>query len=283
MQSTSKITAGVKTPEEETLTGKDRVTLRDLFSLRWYINQTKGWNPISYWLIIIAAIGNIYISFFMGHPVTWTTYVTYIASILSIWCIGGITNARPVNSVGGIVSATLYIIVALTAHNPADAMLQGFYILVLDLPILLMPSWASNVHKKIRFIHETDIRGEKHGKWFWYPLLAVIGVGLFALSFWFETNVLHTPRPLYDSLVLGSGAVGAILTTFRFGEAFGFWLLQGVLQVLLWGSTALSGDANWVLFFTYMLFLVNDLIGVFASKWFHHKVETSDIVSGLNK
>jgi len=78
---------------------------------------------------------------------------------------------------------------------------------------------------------------------------------------------------------LGSGTVGAILTTFRFGEAFGFWLLQGVLQVLLWGYTAASGDANWVLFFTYTLFLVNDLVGVFSSKWFHHKSETQHIVS----
>lgn len=255
------------------------VSLRDLFSIRWYIEQTKGWNPISYWLIIIAAIGNIYISFFMGHPVTWVTYVTYIASILSIWTIGGITNSRPVNGVGGILSAVLYIIAALVAKNPADAILQGFYILVLDLPVLTMPAWSKDVEKKIRFIHETDIRGEKHGKKFWYPVLAIVGVGLFVLAYWFETQVLHTPRPISDSLVLGSGAVGAILTTFRFGEAFGFWLIQGVLQVILWGYTAMSGDANWVLFFTYMLFLVNDLVGVFASKWFHHAEETKEIVS----
>ena len=272
MQSTS--SAGVQNTQT-----KDRITLKDLFSIKWYIHQTMGWNPISYWLIAIAAVGNFYISFFMGHPITWVTFVTYVASILSIWCIGGITNAKPVNSVGGILSAVLYIIVALYSKNPADAMLQGFYILVLDLPVLLMPSWATNVHQKIRFIHETDLRGEKFGKMFWYPVLVILGVGLFALSFWFETHMLHTPRPLFDSLVLGSGAVGAILTTFRFGEAFGFWLLQGALQVILWGYTALSGDANWVLFFTYMLFLVNDLVGVFASKWFHHKTETQNIIS----
>jgi len=44
-------------------------------------------------------------------------------------------------------------------------------------------------------------------------------------------------------------------------------------------SLAISGDANWVLFYTYMLFLVNDLVGVFASKWFHHAEETKEIVS----
>lgn len=259
---------------------KDRITLKDLFSIKWYIHQTMGWNPISYWLIAIAAVGNFYISFFMGHPVTWVTYVTYIASILSIWTIGGITNSRPVNGVGGITSAVLYIIAALVAKNPADAILQGFYILVLDLPVLTMPAWSKDVEKKIRFIHETDIRGEKHGKKFWYPVLAIVGVGLFVMAYLFETLYLHTPRPISDSLVLGSGAVGAILTTFRFGEAFAFWLIQGVLQVILWGHTALTGDANWVLFFTYMLFLVNDLVGVFASKWFHHKEETQRIVSG---
>jgi len=42
--------------------------------------------------------------------------------------------------------------------------------------------------------------------------------------------------------------------------------------------TAVHGDANWVLFLTYMLYVGNDLIGVFQSSWFHHKVYTQEII-----
>lgn len=260
-----------------------KITLRDLFSIKWYIKQSSGWNPISYILILVALIGNFYVSFGMGAPIVWKTYLTYIASILSIWCIGGISNASPVNGVGGLLSASIYIVVALAARNPADALTQFIYILVLDLPVLLMPSWSQDVGKKIRFIHETKTRGEKHSPSFWYSLLAVIAVVAFAASWYIEVYLLKTPRPIADSLVLASGLVGAVLTTFRFSESTFCWVLQGCLQVVLWALTALHGDANWVLFYTYCLFLVNDIFMVTGSKWVHHSAETKAIVEANKK
>lgn len=262
---------------------EEKISFKDLFSLKWYINQSKGWNKFSYLLILVAVIGNAYISFAMGMPVTATTYWTYVASLLSIYCVCAITNAKPVNGVAGILSAMIYIVVALLAKNPADALLQMIYIFLLDIPVLVNPNWAVGVEKKIRFIHETATRGEKHGPQFWYTLVTVIGAVSFVAAYLIEVYVLKTPRPLTDSLVLGSGFIGAVLTTFRFGEAYAFWFLQGALQVILWGLTAMSGDANWVLFFTYSLFLFNDIIGVFASKWFHHSAETAQIVASLEK
>ena len=80
-----------------------------------------------------------------------------------------------------------------------------------------------------------------------------------------------------------SGLVGAVLTTFRFSESTIFWVLQGCLQVVLWGLTAIHGDANWVLFYTYCLFLVNDVYMVGFSKWVHHKKETQAIVEANKK
>lgn len=260
-----------------------KITLKDLFNPMWYVEQTKGWMWESYAIILVAIIGNAFISFGMGHPITWVTYLTYVASILSIWCIGGIANARPVNGVGGLVSAFIYIIVALAAHNPADAILQFSYILILDLPVLLMPSWSQNVAKKVRFIYETGIRGEKHGPSFWYGIAGFAFVASFVAAYLFEVFVLKSPRPIVDSLVLGSGLSGAILTTFRFGESGIMWFVQGLLQIILWGQTAWMGDANWVLFFTYALFMFNDFLLVYKSKWVHHKAETQEIVEKLNK
>lgn len=264
-------------------TAEKNIRFRDLLSLKWYIKQSSGWSPFSYILILVALVGNFYVTFCMGAPVDWKNCLTYIASILSIWCVSAISQVSPVNGVGGLLSAIIYIIVALDSHNPADALTQFIYILVLDLPVLIMPSWSQNVDKKIRFIHETKTRGEKHGPKFWYSLLAFIAVVAFIASWSIEVYLLKTPRPIADSLVLASGLVGAVLTTFRFSESTICWVLQGCLQVVLWGLTAIHGDANWVLFYTYCLFLVNDVYMVAFSKWVHHKTETQAIVEANKK
>ena len=70
---------------------------------------------------------------------------------------------------------------------------------------------------------------------------------------------------------------GAILTTLRFSESGIAWIVQGVAQVILWGYTAMHGDANWVLFATYMMYVANDLVIIFQSKWFHHKEITNSL------
>ena len=48
----------------------------------------------------------------------------------------------------------LLYFVAIDAKNYNDVLLQTVYILTLDLPVLLMPSWAKNVKSKVRFLHE---------------------------------------------------------------------------------------------------------------------------------
>ena len=44
------------------------------------------------------------------------------------------------------------------------------------------------------------------------------------------------------------------------------------MSVILWGITAAQGDANAVLFVTYILYLSNDMIAFFDKNisWFHH-------------
>ncbi|MBZ1508247.1 nicotinamide riboside transporter PnuC [Leuconostoc mesenteroides] len=255
-----------------------KITFKDLFSFKWYVHQMSGWTRTSYILLIFGYLVITYSSFFAGSPINHMTWWTFVAAIFGFTTTLAITNARPLNGVFGLLSALIYIAMALQANNPADAVLQAVYIVLLDIPVLIIPGWAIDVEKRIRFIHETDARGEKHGKSFWYPVLIGSAIVAFIAAYLFETQVLHTPRPVADSAVLATGLVGALLTTFRFSEAFAMWLIQGVAQVLLWGLTAVHGDANWVLFLTYMLYVGNDLIGVFQSSWFHHKVYTQEII-----
>jgi nicotinamide mononucleotide transporter len=129
-----------------------------------------------------------------------------------------------------------------------------------------MPSWAKDVDKKVRFLHE---KGKGLRNWVLTILFFVV---VLAVLYYSDTHWFISPRPWIDSIAATIGITGSLLTTLRFSESYYCWTIQGVMSVILWGVTAFQGDANWVLFVTYLLYLSNDMIAFFDKdiSWFHH-------------
>ena len=123
-----------------------------VFKPSWYVSQMKGWSTKSY-MLLLAGLGIIF-GMTIAGPLNSITILTLLAGMLGYTCTLSITNAKPLNGVLGLTSAIIYIIVAIHAKNFNDVLLQTVYILTLDLPVLLMPSWAKDVDKKVRFLHE---------------------------------------------------------------------------------------------------------------------------------
>ena len=250
---------------DKTTTAKQEIAWYSVFKPSWYVEQMKGWTTISYALLLLG------IGLIMGMTVgaakfTSVTIATMFAGMLGFTCTLSITNARPLNGVLGLVSALIYIFVAINAKNFNDVLLQSVYILTLDLPVLLMPSWAKNVDKKVRFLHENG-----HGLRNW-GLTVLFFVVVLAVLYYSDTHWFISPRPWTDSIAATIGITGSLLTTLRFSESYYMWLIQGCMSIILWGLTAAQGDANWVLFVTYIMYLCNDLIAFFDRNisWFHH-------------
>lgn len=242
------------------------MTFVDLLKPTWYKEQLSGWSTASY-LLLMFGFGFI-ISQTLAGSITDIALWTMIAAVLGFTTTVAITNAKPLNGILGLVSALIYIFVALHAKNPADAILQGVYIILLDLPVLLMPGWAKNVNSRVRKISEVSQRNEKMKPNFWYTLFFVVFVSSWVALYFFEIYLTKSPRPMIDSGTAAIGITGALLTTLRFSDSYYFWIAQGVAQVILWGITAGQGDASLVLFFTYMLYLANDGVALFDSPWF---------------
>lgn len=118
----------------------------------WYIEQMKGWSFPSYMLLMFG-LGAI-IGMTAASGINGISILTLLAGTLGFTCTISITNAKPLNGIFGLISALIYITVAIHAKNFNDVLLQTVYILLLDLPVLLMPSWAKNVEEKVRFLHE---------------------------------------------------------------------------------------------------------------------------------
>ncbi len=245
-----------------------------IFKPSWYVEQMKGWATASYMLLMFGF--GFLISQTIANPVTGMAVWTLIAALLGFTTTLAITNARPVNGILGLISALVYIGLAIEAHNPADAILQFVYIILLDLPVILMPSWSKNVAMNVRKISEVKDRGEKMTFAKTRTFFVLVFVLSFVALYFFEIYITHSPRPLIDAGAAAIGITGAVLTTLRFSEAYYMWFLQGIAQVVLWGMTAAQGDASLVLFFTYMLYMGNDVIAFFASPWFKKSLRVAD-------
>ena len=242
-----------------------KIAWYDVFNPMWYVNQMKGWTLKSYMLLMFG-VGTI-VGMTVAGQINVLTIFTMLAGILGFTCTVAITNAKPVNGMLGIISACIYIAVAITAKNFNDVLLQAVYIVLLDIPVLTMPSWAKDVDKKVRFLYENG-KGVRN----WVMTAVFFAIVLF-LTYYSDTHFFISPRPWVDSIAATIGITGAILTTFRFSESYFFWLAQGLMSITLWGITAAQGDANWVLFVTYIMYLSNDMIAFFDKNisWFHHE------------
>lgn len=237
----------------------------DVFKLHWYVTQMKGWTTRSY-VLLLFGLGTIF-GMTVASGINELAIFTLLAGMLGFTCTLSITNAKPLNGILGLVSALIYVVVAIQAKNYNDVMLQLTYIVLLDLPVLLMPSWAKDVDKKVRFLHE---KGNGLRNWLLVLLFFVVITGILYYS---DTHIFISPRPWVDSIAAAIGITGAFLTTLRFSESYYCWTIQGIMSVVLWGLTAVQGDANYVLFVTYILYLTNDLLAFFDKNvsWFHHK------------
>lgn len=76
-----------------------------------------------------------------------------------------------------------------------------------------------------------------------------------------------SPRPVIDAFSAAVGFTGAALMLRKYSSQYVLWSIQGITSVLLWFMTAQQDGANWVLFATYVLYLGNDVLGLFFSRW----------------
>ncbi|WP_278952667.1 nicotinamide riboside transporter PnuC [Lactobacillus apis] len=230
----------------------------DIFKPKWYLEQMRGWSFKTYMLLMLG-IGVI-IGTTISTPVNLISLITMVAAIMGFTCTLAITNAKPINGVLGLLSSIIYVIVSIYAQNYANVVLQVSYIFLLDLPVLLLPAWSKNAEK--------HIKGLKFKQWC-FTLIFFLSVT--AMLYLMDTRIFISPRPWIDAIAGAIGITGSVLCTFRFREQYYFWTIQGIMSIILWGVTAFQGDANLTLFFTYILYLSNDILA-FTDKhthWFH--------------
>lgn len=185
--------------------------------------------------------------------------ITLVGGILGFLSVVLIVNRGWSAGIIGLVSAILYIIVAVIAKNPSDAILNLVFIIVLDVPIIFGKDWQNDTAPK-------SITGKQL-----LALFAVLVISFLGLHF-MESYLLGAPRAIWSPLAASLGITASVATSFmRVKQSFIIWTAQNVLQVVLWSITASMGDATWVMAVTYIFYTLNAGSSFFNGKWFAKK------------
>ena len=125
--------------------------------------------------------------------------ITLVGGILGFLSVVLIVNRSWSAGIIGLVSAILYIVVAIIAKNPSDAMLNLVFILVLDIPIIFNKDWQNDSEPK-------SITGKQA-----LLLFAVLVISFLGLHF-MEAYILNTPRAIWSPLAASLGITGSVET-----------------------------------------------------------------------
>lgn len=235
---------------------------------KWLFNQMRSWSKTSWSLIFFNLIIQIILAIQGASSVPLShTVISFLSANLSVLCVVGISNKSPIQGWFGLTSAICIAINAYLAHNYADMTLQIFYIIFLDSFCILSPSWNDNV--KVHSIG--GIIG-----WIKYIVFFFVLWGII----YYVYGLLNDPRLFLDSMTLAISLTGAILEFNLAKEQYWFWLVGSIITVSLWFQTALDGGANWALFASYMIFMLNDFYALFSKDGWFRKQE---VVTGFGK
>ena len=228
--------------------------IKQLFKPSYYKHQMSNWNKQSYILLTIGVIFLGVVGFKNG--LNLLSFTSTIAGILGFTCTLAITEGKPINGLLGFISALLLCYVALMTGNYSDILMQLAYVFMLDIPIIL-GKWQVFNPKRMntRVVCETIV------------FFILVLIALYCL----DAYILLSPRPFIDALSATFGFTGAFLCVRQYSAQYYFWFTQGIMSIILWLVTAIQGHAVWVLFFTYVLYLCNNIIAFTVSKWFKHK------------
>lgn len=233
--------------------------IKKLFTFNYYKEGLTGWSKSSYILLSVGIgiqlITGLLLPVLQGNGLTSVGITATIAGIIGFTCTLAITNTKSINGLLGFVSALLLIGVATATGNYSDIIMQGAYIVLLDIPIIFSKRWNDGL--KPRKMSDRHIFNT-----------FIITMLFFTALYFLDTIVLNSPQAFLDATSATIGLVGAVLCVKGFKAQYFWWTAQGLLSVALWIQTALNGHAVYVLMITYMLYLANDAIAFLDSKWF---------------
>jgi len=150
-------------------------------------------------------------------------------------------------------SNILFGIIAFNSSLYGSMMLQSFYFVV---QIIGIAQWKKNLNEDNNIVKVRKINLQN--------LIKLIVVGVIAsITYGVVLSFLNNRTPFIDSLVTSLAITAILLTVKRYQEAWYFWILANISNIILW-SIALSNNVanSFLMLSTLIIFLVGSIYGL---------------------
>lgn len=218
-------------------------------------NDFKHWTRPSYILLGIGVLLQFYM--LVQSPITTAAVLTTLGALCGIITVLMISNKKPSNAIFGILSAIIIIYNAWQHKIFADALLQIGYIIVLDIPVLLV--WTKNQDETGEVTGIQSLKTTMD----WLKYFALAAVITIVFTYILGLHVIGDKQPFIDSLGFAIGITGGVLCVKRNQSQFIFWALQGLISMILWFRASMIAGTGFLspLAVMYVFYLLNDVIG----------------------
>lgn len=105
-------------------------------------------------MLILWALGTGFqLALFLTSPITWTSLLVFLATTISLLCVGLMSSGSAVNGLMGLISAFMLIYVNVDAGHYASVVDQLIFIGLIDIPLLWRwRTWTNNFHTEVRTV-----------------------------------------------------------------------------------------------------------------------------------
>lgn len=225
---------------------------------KWLVGQMSNWSKFSWGIVIVNAILQTYFlvsPFFVSTPSLKNILILvlgFFGGNLSVLCVVGISNRASIQGWFGLTSVFFIASSAYMSGAYATVVEQLIiYMLFLDIPSILHPSWSEKVVPR-------NFDGIKD--WIKFISFGLVAWGVFYLIF----GLTDDPMLLTDSLALALSVTGVVAMLNRYSNQYYFWLGNNVVAIAVFIQAYMQGTASPALAVSYTLFVVNSIYGLVA-------------------
>lgn len=225
---------------------------------KWLVGQMSNWSKFSWGIVIVNAILQTYFlvsPFFASAPSLKDILILvlgFFGGNLSVLCVVGISNRASIQGWFGLTSVFFIASSAYMSGAYATVVEQLIiYMLFLDIPSILHPSWSEKVVPR-------NFDGIKD--WIKFISFGLVAWGVFYLIF----GLTDDPMLLTDSLALALSVTGVVAMLNRYSNQYYFWLGNNVVAIAVFIQAYMQETASPALAVSYTLFVVNSIYGLIA-------------------
>ena len=225
--------------------------------IQWLWHEIKtGTNKVAL-SIMFFGIG-FQLSLLINGDVNWITIMTFLATIVGLFCTTLTMNGSPANGIIGLISVAGFVAVNASAGHWWSVLDQIIFMCAIDIPLMIKwKTWGQNLDSKMRKL--TPIQ--------WLGTFAIIA------GLWFILHpvaiMLNDSSPTWDSLVLAIGATASVYCMLHVSDLFVLWLIEDIMNVGLWSYALIQGysPAAMAMLVSALMYTATAIYGQFFSVW----------------